>query len=179
MTDSLNRERSSYKEAPQTNQANKPEAAYVPRLQPCSLRGVEGSDVEAVSLKLLDETERHNESRIQLQKCVLRAQLWERRCKESEAERRRLEGEIQRVQKEADATEFKEIDGFQDNSLAFRRSNQTYTRDTYNQMPITLKARRESRRMGISFQPRRRTQVFKSPPTPTAMTVPDQAGDDT
>lgn len=117
MSDPLNLERSSYKEAPQTNQANEPEAAYVPRLQPYSLRGVENNNMEAISLKLLDETERHNETRIQLQKYLLRAELWERRCKESEAEKRRLQGDIQRIQKEAHATEIKEIDGFQDNSL--------------------------------------------------------------
>lgn len=73
--------------------------------------------MDAISLKLLDETEKHNEARIKLQKCFLDAHLWERRCKESEAEKRRLEREIERLQTEAHTTEIKEMDGFQDNSL--------------------------------------------------------------
>ena len=113
MTDPLNLERS-YKQAPQTNHANEAEAAYVP-LQPYSLL-VGKKNMDAISLKLLDETKKHNKERIKLQKCLFDAQLWERRCKESEAEKRRLEREIERLQK-AHATDIKDMDGFQDNSL--------------------------------------------------------------
>lgn len=116
MTDPSNLGRSSHEQAPQTSQANEPETAYVP-LQPYFLRKVENNNMEAISLKLLDETQRHNETRIQLQKYLIRAQLWERRCRESEVEKRRLEGEIQRIQRESHATEIKEMAGFQDNSL--------------------------------------------------------------
>lgn len=133
MTDASNR-RQTARGISHTDQTNRQRAGSfppVPWLQPI----VRVRHTEDISVKLLDETASHNESRLKAQTYWLCAKSWERRSKEKEVENQRLQREIQKLQNGSNAAGVNEANGFRGGSLvsilSFNRSRPDLCYNSY------------------------------------------------